>query len=70
MYLLAPTAAASTGSAAGQSLLMRALSDELLVKWGAPGKPQKLQSADQCDLCSAQTANAAITVTITINARF
>eukprot|EP00775_Hariotina_reticulata_P011776 gene11776-11921_t len=37
MYLLAPTAAARTGSAAGQSFLVRALSDEFLAKWGAPG---------------------------------
>lgn len=38
MYLLAPTAAAAAGSSvAGQSLLVRALSDEFLVKWGAPG---------------------------------
>jgi hypothetical protein len=36
MYLLAPTAAAA-GGAAGQSLLVRALSEEFLVKWGAPG---------------------------------
>lgn len=37
MYLLAPTAAAAGSSVAGQSLLVRALSDEFLVKWGAPG---------------------------------
>lgn len=36
MYLLAPTAAAA-GTVAGQSLLVRLLSDEFLVKWGAPG---------------------------------
>jgi hypothetical protein len=36
MYLLAPTAAAA-GGAAGKSLLVRALSEEFLVKWGAPG---------------------------------
>jgi Protein RETICULATA-related len=37
MYLLAPTASAAAGGAAGRSLLVRALSDEFLVKWGAPG---------------------------------
>lgn len=39
MYLLAPTAAAAGagGAAASQSLIIRALSDEFLVKWGAPG---------------------------------
>lgn len=41
MYLLAPTAAAAAGAggaaAASQSLLVRLLSDEFLVKWGAPG---------------------------------
>ncbi|KAF6258155.1 hypothetical protein COO60DRAFT_1152802 [Scenedesmus sp. NREL 46B-D3] len=36
MYLLAPTAAAA-GGVASQSLLVRALSEEFLVKWGAPG---------------------------------
>lgn len=36
MYLLAPTAAAA-GGAVGQSLVVRALSEEFLVKWGAPG---------------------------------
>lgn len=40
MYLLAPTAAAAGGAAAGQSLLVRALSEEFLVKWGAPGEQQ------------------------------
>lgn len=37
MYLLAPTAAVAAGGAASQSLLVRALSEEFLVKWGAPG---------------------------------
>jgi hypothetical protein len=41
MYLLAPTAAAAAGvggtAVASQSLIVRALSDEFLVKWGAPG---------------------------------
>lgn len=41
MYLLAPTAAAGAAAAgtaaAKQSLLVRALSSEFLVKWGAPG---------------------------------
>jgi hypothetical protein len=40
MYLLAPTAAAAAGAggaAASQSMLVRLLSDEFLVKWGAPG---------------------------------
>lgn len=37
MYLLAPTAAAAGGAAAGGSLLQRALSEQTLRNWGAPG---------------------------------
>lgn len=45
MYLLAPTAAAVAGGTAGQSLLVRALSEEFLVKWGAPGQHESWRPA-------------------------